>query len=135
MGKASYPVSVGEREAKAASMYAPISTKNSRLVCRRINRLSLEKAKDYLNALLQQRTDISGRYYTKAARHILNVLQSAEKNAVARGLGKLRVRTITAEQGPRMMRRKRKGGRALKYTHVKVVLEEVEKPKEEKKKR
>lgn len=135
MGKVGYPIASTEREARAAGTYLPISTKNSFLVCRRINGLSVEQAKRYLNALLEERTNINGRFYPTAVGYILDVLESAEKNAETKGLGKLRIRTITAEYGPSRIRRKRKGGRKMKLTHVKVVLEEtarpIEKPKKE----
>ncbi|QQG39865.1 MAG: hypothetical protein HYS81_00440 [Candidatus Aenigmatarchaeota archaeon] len=125
-----YPVQIGEREAKAAIVYAPVSTRNSRAVCRRINGMPLEAAKKYLGSLLDESANINGRHHTFAAEQILVLLESAQKNAEFRGLGKTRIRTIIAEEARRMIRRKRKGGRQFKLTHLKVVLQEVEKPKE-----
>ena|SRR3989338_26595 len=123
MSKAGYPVEVKANEAKAAGTYMPVSTRNSRAVCRKINGMPVERAKAFLNELIDENIDINNKHHTNAAQYILDVLESAEKNAEFKGLEKLRIRTIAAEEGPHRMRRKRKGGRMMKLTHVKVVLE------------
>lgn len=126
--KASYPVEIREREASAAGIGLPVSTKKARFVCDKINGLPVDRAKRFLEALIDERIDIDGQHFTSAAQRVLEVLESATKNAEFRGLGKLRVRTVTAEEGPHRMRRKRQGGRKFKLTHVKIVLEETERP-------
>lgn len=128
MASVGYPVEVGEREARAAGTDLRISTKDSRVVCSRVNGMRVDEAKEFLTGLEEREADIDGKNYSKAASRIRGVIESAEKNAEDQGLGDLRIRTITAEDGPNRLRAKRsqgKRGKEFKMTHVKVVLEEV----------
>lgn len=124
-----YPGKVGEREVSAAGTDLPISTKKSAIVCKKINKMELGKAKSFLKKLLEKEKDINGKHYTKTAKEILRVLENGENNAKYRGLENPVIRTISAEQGPKRLRRKRKRsfGSELKNTHIKLVLREGKK--------
>jgi len=84
----------------------------------------------------------AGRYPVKAATRILGLLNSAESNAEDKGLDvdTLYVAEFITNKGTGAMHQGRHRGRAMKRTHLKVVLEErevkkkEENPKEAKKK-
>ncbi|MCD6478199.1 MAG: hypothetical protein J7K87_04315 [Candidatus Aenigmarchaeota archaeon] len=124
-----YPVEVKENEVKAAGMNLPISTKNSVIVCRKLNNMKLDKAKKFLQDMIDGKRDINKKHYTKTAQNILELLELAEKNAKYKGLKNLKIKTISAERGPTRYRlkRRRSFGSRMKITHVKVVLKEVKK--------
>ena len=120
---AGYPVEVGDKEVSVAGIDLPISTKNSIVICRKINKMTLEKAKRFLNDLIEKKIDINGKYYTKTAKEILKILESGEKNAEYRGIENPIIKTISAERGPNRRRRRRVGfGNKMKSTHIKLVL-------------
>lgn len=121
-----YPVKIGEKEVSAAGTDLPISTKKSKIVCKKINGMKLKKAKSFLKRLLEKETSIKGKHYTKTAREILKVLENGENNANYKGLENPVIKTISAEEGPKRLRRKRKRnfGSELKNTHIKLVLKE-----------
>lgn len=121
-----FPVEVEESDVKAAGMNLSISTKKSVKVCKKLNNMKLEKAERLLNDLIDERRNLNGKHYTKTCQHILQVLESAKNNANYKGISeeRLRIRTITAEQGPTRRRLRRTGfGNEMKNTHIKVVLE------------
>ena len=126
---AGYPVKVGEKEVTVAGIDLPISTKNSIVVCRKINKMELEKAKKFLKLLIDRKIDIDGKHYTKTAKEILKILESGEKNAEYRGLKNPVIKTISAERGPTKLRRRRRRsfGSKMKSTHIKLVLREGKK--------
>ncbi|MCD6367934.1 MAG: hypothetical protein J7L45_02500 [Candidatus Aenigmarchaeota archaeon] len=125
---AGYPVEVGEKEVTVAGIDLPISTKNSVIVCRKINKMTLEKAKRFLVDLIEKKTDINGKHYTKTAKEILKILESGEKNAEYRGIENPVIKTISAERGPTKRRRRRtRFGNKMKSTHIKLVLREGKK--------
>ncbi|MBT3984747.1 50S ribosomal protein L22 [archaeon] len=81
----------------------------------------------------------AGRYPVKAATRILGLLNSAESNAEDKGLDidALYISEFIANKGNGSLHHGRHRGRAMKRTHIKIVLEEKEKKKkvkEEKKK-
>jgi len=124
-----YPVEAKENEVKAAGIGLPLSTKKSTIVCRKLNKMKLDKAKKFLQDLIDKKADIDKKHYTKTAKEILNILESAEKNAQYKGLENLIIKTITAETGPNRirMKRRRSFGSRLKNTHIKIVLKEAKK--------
>lgn len=119
-----YPVKVGEKETKTASMGLPISTKSSVLICRKINGMKTDRAKKFLQDLIDKKISINRKYFTKTSVEILKVLESAEKNAENRGMDSTVIRTICAEKGSKRMRMKRRRsfGSRLKSTNIKVVV-------------
>ena len=121
-----YPVKVGEKEVSAASLNLEISTKNSVVVCRRLKGMKLEKAKNFLQRLIENKEDINRKHYTKTAKEILKVLEDGEKNAEYRGLENPVIKTLSVEKGPTRLRSKRQRsfGIKIKSTHIKLVLKE-----------
>ena len=101
------------------------STKAAEKICRRLNRKSFGKAKKFCEGLIEQTVSLDGKFHTKAAGMILELLESAEKNAVHRNLStEGRTLFISAHQGPKYLRarRKRMFGSRMKVTHVQAVL-------------
>ncbi len=104
-----------------------VSTKSSALVCRHVTGMSLQKAKRFLEELIEQKTSISGKHYTGVAGEILRLLASAESNAEFKGLDPARmVVHVSAHKGftyyrPRGMKRRRE---KKKVTNLQVVLEQ-----------
>ena len=121
-----YPVKIEKEEVKAAGIGLPISTKSSIIICRKINRMKLDKSKKFLHALIGKKTDINGKYFTKTCEEILKILDSAEKNAEYRGMKAPVIRTVCAEKGAKRMRSKRRRsfGSRLKNTNIKIILKE-----------
>ena len=119
-----YPVKIGKNEVKAAGIRLPISTKNSVIVCRKINKMKTEKAKKFLQEMIEGKRSINRKYYTKTCKEILKVLESAEKNAKNMGIEKTVIKTISVEKGERRLRMKRRRsfGSELKNTNIKIVL-------------
>ncbi|MBI5355879.1 MAG: hypothetical protein HZB68_05480 [Candidatus Aenigmarchaeota archaeon] len=118
-----YPV---EGNIKAAGIGLPISYKSSKIVCRKIAGMKFDKAQRFLNGLANENESINGKHFTKSAKYILEVLESAKNNADVKGIdGELRVRLAVADKGPRRMRGKRRRdfGTEMKNTHVKIILE------------
>ena len=126
---ANYPVKVGEKEVAASGSDLPISTKNSTLVCKKINKMKLEKAKKLLQDMINEKRSLAGKHYTKTATEILKILENGEKNAKYRGIENPVIKTISAERGAKRLRRKRRRsfGSELKNTHIKLVLKEGKK--------
>ena len=70
-----YPVEAKENEVKAAGIGLPLSTKKSAIVCRKLNKMKLDKAKKFLQDLIDKKADIDKKHYTKTAKEILNILE------------------------------------------------------------
>ncbi len=124
-----YPVEVEEKNVKASGINLRISRKKAHMICKEMNRnkMKFERAKEFVENLIEGEENIDGKTYRKAAEGILEVLENAENNAEFKGMdkSKLRVKTITAEPGTtlRRMRRRRDFGNRLKTANVKLVLE------------
>lgn len=128
--------------AKAVGRDLGISTKASVAICARLRRRNLAQAKALLERVIEQREAIPfprapngpghkpgmgpGRFPVKAASQILGILKAAEANARSKGLGDLRVAHICAHRGPKRWHFGRLRRRAMKRTHVEVVLQEIE---------
>lgn len=104
-----------------------ISRKNSVKVCRAINGKSLKKAKAFLNELVLKKRDLHGKYYTNISKTLLELLESAEKNAEFKGLDleKLIVHA-SAHKGftfwrPRNLKLR---GTKRKMTNIQIILRE-----------
>lgn len=139
------------KTAKAVGRALKISPKHAVEICRELRGMRLEKAKAYLEEVIQMEKTVpfkrhnkkvghrrgikgwpSGRYPIKAANHILKVLENAEANAEYKGLDteNLLIRHISSHRGfvirgwtPRAF------GRASPFntptTHVQIVLGEA----------
>lgn len=124
-----YPVEVEEDNIKAAGIDVRVSRKKAGKICKEINRkrMKFERAKEFVQNLIDGKENIDGKTYKKAAEGVMEVLENAESNANFKGVPteKLRVKTISAEPGQtlRRMRRRRDFGNRLKTANVKIVLE------------
>lgn len=149
MPKFGYSAKIEEPCAKAFGKEMRISPKHAMEVCRAIQGMRLNAAKDYLEAVREKRKAVpfvrhrkklahkkgiggSGRYPAKATREILKVLKNAEANASYKGLDveKLRIVHASAYKGitiPGIL--PRAFGRATPFnkplTNVEIVLKEV----------
>jgi large subunit ribosomal protein L22 len=117
-------------EKKSAKLYGSnidISTKDAIVLCRQINRKPLAKGRDLLGRLIEQKSSLEGKYYTKAATEMLSLLNSAEKNAEFKGLDAEKLIIFaSAHKGliyfrPRRFRLRRQ---RKKMTNVQIVLVE-----------
>ena len=141
-----------EKTAKASGRELRVSHKHAREVCRTINGMKLDQAKDYLKQVIKKKKPIpfrrfnkkvghrhglekafSGRYPVKTAAEILKVLEGAEANAEYKGLDIENLRIIHASAYPGMKIKRfipRAFGRSSPknntLTHVELVLEEME---------
>jgi ribosomal protein L22 len=99
------------------------------VLCDELRGKRLDKAKQLLEDLIAQKRSLNGKYYTKAARTILQVLKDAEANARVKGLGleRLFVKQAKADKGYRLITPKsrwRFRRRGAKVTHLEIILEE-----------
>jgi len=117
------------REAIATAKNARISLKDSVIVCKKIKGMKVEKAKRFLEDLINKKVDLKGKYYTKASKKILEVLRNAEENAKNKNfdLERTFVKLAKADKGEKFIRprsRWRLRGTEAKSTHLTVILEE-----------
>ena len=141
-----YSRTLKEDHAKAVGRDLPISTKQSIEICNAIRGKPLKRAKDILDHAIQEEIAIpfkrftgsvghrrgnmaSGRYVPKACQHIKDVIVSAEKNAVFKGLSiqHLFLKHISAQSGGNQHHFGRHRGRAMKRTHIEIMLAQGEK--------
>lgn len=136
-----YSRKVDEHCSKAVGRALPISTKTSTEVCRFVRGRTLVRAKTLLTEVVAKRQAVPlvryfqevghkpgmavGKYPVNCARHILSILNSAEKNAQSLGLNvdTLFVYHIAAQRAATTHHYGRHGRRA-KRTHIEVVLKE-----------
>jgi ribosomal protein L22 len=115
-------------QAKAKFEGARISFKNSIIVCKAIRGLSLEKGKKFLEDLIAKRRSLDGKYYTNAAKKILEILKNAEANAKQKNLNLEKLFIFAkADKGFRLITPKSRAkfrGRKAKVTNIEIVLEE-----------
>ncbi|MCD6226497.1 MAG: hypothetical protein J7J93_01745 [Candidatus Aenigmarchaeota archaeon] len=72
--------------AEAKKPLARVSLKDSKIIFDKIRNKPTKKAKQFLNDLLNEKISINGKYYTKATKEILDLIEDAEKNAEAKNL-------------------------------------------------
>lgn len=151
MPKFGYAMQAGERSARAHTRTARVSRKFCVELGRAVSGRPLEDARRILTDVISLRRPVKfrtfvdglahqrgglgpGRYPVKAARAMLEIIESAAKNAEAKGLDekKLVVRHISATKGPTIFRpRLRWRPQQMKSTHLAVILEERAEKKEE----
>lgn len=108
---------------------ARISLKHSIVICKELRNKKVEKAKAFLENLINKKINLNGKYYTNAAKKILQALKEVEANAKVKGLNseKIFIKQMKADKGPVFIRPKsrwRFRGRKAKSTHVTIVVEE-----------
>jgi len=138
-----------EKTAKAFGYELHCSPKDSRNICYAIRGMNLDKAKSYLDEIIEMKRALPavfhkqkvahrkgigpGTYPQKAARYMLKVLKNAENNAEYKGFDveNLKITHASAYRG-RVIRgfMPRAQGRATdwnkKTTNIEIILEEVE---------
>jgi len=131
----------------ATGVGLPISRKQSINICSAIRGMKLMKAKQLLADVVALKKPIAykrynksvahrkgpmaaGRFPSKACKHILEIVNSAEANAQYKGLstGNLVIKFAEAHKGPGVTRYGRRQTQA-KRTHIEIVLEEVKERK------
>jgi len=139
-----------DKSAKARGSYLRVHFKNTRETCQAVKGLSLKRAKQFLNDVINHKDCVpfrrfaddagrtaqakrhnatQGRWPEKSCRFVLDLLQNAESNAEAQGLDldSLVVSHIQANAAPKLRRRTyRAHGRINAYmscpSHIELIL-------------
>jgi len=107
-----------------------ISLKHSIEIAKEIRRKPVNKAINFLNNLIDKKVKLpNGRYHTKAAEEILNLIESAKANAEFKGLNieKLFIKEFKTNKSFRFIKPKtrfRFRGRQAKICNLEITLEE-----------
>lgn len=126
-----------QKDDVTASTTMRASTKAAEKICHKLNRKNFVVAKKFCGALVDGTKSMDGKFHTKTAEEILNLLSSIEKNAANRKMNAdEKTLFISAHQGPKYMRsrRKRMFGYRMKVTHVSAVLRSAKQEKKTEKK-
>jgi large subunit ribosomal protein L22 len=115
--------------AKSIQKNVRISLKHAKILCKAIRKKKLAKAKIFLQNLIDKKVSLNKKYYTKAAKQILKILESAEANAKNKNLNleKLFVESARASKGEKFIRPKSRAkfrGRKAKSTNIEIILGE-----------
>lgn len=116
-----------EKSVKVFGRALRISNKNSVMVCRVISGLNLKKGKELLERLINRKEGLNGKYYTNAAKEILNLLKSAESSAEFKGLQKEKlIIYASSHYGFKFFRPRRfkLRGQKRKITNIQIILEQ-----------
>jgi len=137
-------------EAAAAGKSLPISTRQSVEVCNLLRGKTSEQGKKILELVVEKKRPVpykrymhgvghkpgkmaAGRFPQKTSSFILSLLKSAESNAENKGLTPpFRIKEIIANQASRSWHFGRHRRRKTKRTHIKITLQELKQPKENK---
>jgi len=141
-----------DKTAKASGRELRVSHKHAREVCKTINGMKLEQAKDYLQQVILKKKAVpfgrfnkhvphrhgmdfgfAGRYPEKTAKAVLKILEGAEANAEYKGLDVEQLKIVHSSAYPAMKIKRfiprafgRSSPRYNTLTHVEIVLEEME---------
>ena len=136
---------------KASGRELRLSPKSAREVCAVIKGMQLDTAKDFLGQVIEKKKAVrfrryhktlphrkglqeafAGRYPVKAAQKVLEVLESAESNAMYKGLNSESLRIVHAAAYPGINIKRfvpRAMGRSSPHyetlTHVEIVLQQI----------
>lgn len=136
---------------KASGRELRVSPKAAREVCAAIKGMTLDEAKEFLEQVIAKRKPVpfrrykkkiphrrdiqgfyAGRYPVKAARMILEILESAEANAIYKGLDLERLKIIHASAYPGAKLKRfiprafgRSSPRFETLCHIEIVLEQM----------
>jgi large subunit ribosomal protein L22 len=108
---------------------ARISFKDSLILCKQLKGMKVEKAKKFLENLIDQKVSIERKYYTKASEKVLEILKTAEANAKQKNLNleKLFIKIVKPDKGEKFIRPKSRfkfRGKEAKSTNIEIILEE-----------
>jgi ribosomal protein L22 len=106
---------------------ARISFKQSIVICKEIRGKSVAKAKQFLENLIDKKVDIKGRHHPTAAKHILQILETAVANAKVKKMNeeKLFVKVAKADIGDRFIKPKSRWGMRGRRTKSSNILIEL----------
>jgi large subunit ribosomal protein L22 len=140
-------------EAKASGRNIGISRKDSVEVANFIRGKMVSKAKILLEGVIAKDVVVpyrrynrdrghkrgkvaAGRYPVKTSTEVLKLIESAEANAVNKGMNadELFISEIIANKGNGQMHHGRKRGREMKRTHLEIKVQEIKRKKKETKK-
>ncbi len=140
-------------EAKASGRNIGISRKDSIEIANFVRGKMVSKAKDLLEGVIEKKVVVpyrrfnrdrghkrgpvaAGRFPVKASTHILKLIESAEANAINKGMNadELFISKIIANKGNGQMHHGRMRGREMKRTHLEIEVQEIKKKKKETKK-
>ncbi|MBW2968497.1 50S ribosomal protein L22 [Candidatus Woesearchaeota archaeon] len=145
-----YSAEIKENCSRAVGMSLPISLKQSIMVCASIRGMSVDKSKEYLEAVVKKKKPVAftrfnkdmghkkgiaaGRFPVNACKNILSIVKSAESNAQFKGLSSanLIVSHASAQKGPSTWRFGRHRRRKAKRSHIEIVLSESKKQESKK---
>jgi len=102
-------------------------------ICDAIRKKKLTTVKRLLSDLSNRKRNLKGKYYTKTAKEVLNLIESCEKNAINLGLDPTKLFVYaSAHMGPIMRRGRRRSGfgSRLKSTNLEIILVESGKTKQ-----
>jgi large subunit ribosomal protein L22 len=140
-----------ETMARAALRDQAISFKSSVMIAKKLRGMMSDKAIAYLDRVVEKKEAVpftrfrdgaghkpglgAGKYPIKAAMSFLSLVKLGVANAENKGLGTpLKIAHILANEGSKPMHPGRERGRAMKRTHLEVVLTETEESKKREKK-
>lgn len=146
-----FPQFVAERMARAQSTSLPISTRHAVEVASFLRNRKLQRAKKMLDEVIAMERAVpfnrydhgmghkagmgAGSYPVNASKAFLNLLESVEANAQAKGLSvsNLVIAHISASHAGGSRHGGRHGGRKMKRTHIEIVVSEANTPAQEQK--
>ncbi|MBC8500450.1 MAG: 50S ribosomal protein L22 [DPANN group archaeon] len=150
MAKYSYSYKTDlEKVGRAVLKDTDISTKSAVEICSSIRNKTVEEAKKYLEAVKNKKKAVrftrftegaghkkgigSGKYPIKAAENVLNAINSAESNAIDKGLSRnLKIIHVSAQKASTPWHYGRHRRRKMKRTHIEVLVKEAEEKKQQK---
>src|SRR2546427_9011569 len=117
------------KNASARFNEARISSKNSLILARELKGMNLEKAKKFLEDMVEQKNTFKRKYYSLTSKKSLEVLENAEANAKQKNLNIDRtfVKVVKAGKAGKLMFPKSRSkfrGRRAKSTNIEIILEE-----------
>ena len=120
---------MSEKIAVASRPLARVSLKDSATIFENIKNKPTRKAKNFLNELISRKRNLGGRYFTKASKEILSLIEECESNAESKGLDvdRLFVKSCTANKSFGFILPKSRWthrGRRAKICSLKIELEE-----------
>ena len=124
----SYTFPIKKDEMVCARTNVTSSFKAANQICRKVNRKKFKVAKKFVNNLVEEKVTVNGKYHTKVANHIQNLLKGLEMNASVRNFtADDMVLFISAHKGRKIYRsrRKRRFGLRLKNCNIHAVLKKV----------
>ncbi|MEK6909448.1 MAG: uL22 family ribosomal protein [Candidatus Aenigmatarchaeota archaeon] len=117
------------KTAVAKGTNALVSLKTSRQLLKEIKGKKVDKAKEFLEGLINQKRDLDGQYHTKTARKLLDIVKSAEANAKSKTMNveRLFIRNARADKAEKRILAKSRAphrGREGKSANIEIVVEE-----------